>query len=463
MHMRKLFVFSAAIALTANAQAINVRGKVADQSGKPVVKAIVELLRQKLKDTTGADGAYAITGGNVAIVPPIVPQTEKISLKKGMLEFSLTAPSPVRVEMFDVAGDLLKMEYVKNAAAGVYRMNLLGNVMAAQMMVVRASTRNRDQTFQYLPPYGGKYAVKTVSDGFAPIGGRLTKVAAAVDSLKITADGFTTKVLTIDSYDKVMDVKLDSASGTSCLGCGKTDHPASGKFTMTVDGTQREYTLLLPDSYDPGKQYKLIFCPHWLGGTMNDVISGASCNGPYYGLKALANNTAIFIAPNGLKGSMGTGWENKNGADIKFFKAMLAHFDSTLCVDRKRIFSVGFSYGGMMSFAIACAMSDVFRAIAPMSGSLYSGCDNTVDHPIAMWQAHGNNDNVVPLADGKKGLDIVLKKNGCGSETTPIDPSPCVQYKGCREGYPVIYCEFSGGHGVQNFAAAAVWKFFNQF
>jgi polyhydroxybutyrate depolymerase len=468
MYHHIAFFLCISIIVTVNAQTVNVRGKVSNQAGKPVSNAIVTLLRQGLKDTTGSDGAYLVSKNNVAVLPPLVPRTGKISLNRGVLELRLANTSPVKVEIFDVKGKLLKKEFVRNALAGVYRLNISENTHSVNVLIIHVSIGLQVMTFRYLPlhngiSHNGKYAVTSSGDTYMPAGGRLAKIAADADSLMTTADGYMAKTVIIASYDTTLDITLDTAAGTVCEGCGKTDHPVSGKATIDVDGTKREYTLLLPDNYVPGKQYKLIFCPHWLGGTMNDVVSGQSCNGPYYGLKALANNTAIFVAPNGLKGSMGTGWENKNGSDIKFFKAMLKYFNSTLCIDQKRIFSVGFSYGGMMSFAISCSMSDVFRAIAPMSGSLYSGCDNTADHPIAMWQAHGNNDKTVPLADGKKGLDIVLEKNGCGTQTTPVDPSPCVQYQGCKEGYPVVFCEFSGGHGVQNFAAAAIWTFFSQF
>jgi poly(3-hydroxybutyrate) depolymerase len=341
-------------------------------------------------------------------------------------------------------------------------LNIAENSLAANVLIIHASIGRQVMTFRDLPLHNGKHAVNSSGVGDMPVDGRLAKIAAIAadaDSLTTTADGYMAKTVTISSYDTTVNITLDTAAGTVCEGCGKTDHPVSGKATIDVDGTKREYILKLPDNYDPNKSYKLIFCFHWWGGTMDDVVSGQMCNGSYYGLPALANNTAIFVSPQGLDDA----WWNEDGSDIKFVKAMHNYFNSTLCIDQDRIFSTGFSFGGMMSFAISCAMSDVFRAIAPMSGSLYSGCDNTADHPIAMWQAHGNNDKTVPLADGKKGLDIVLKKNGCGTQTTPVDPSPCVQYQGCKEGYPVVFCEFSGGHGVQNFAAAAIWKFFSQF
>ena len=122
-----------------------------------------------------------------------------------------------------------------------------------------------------------------------------------------------------------------------------------------------------------------------------------------------------------------------------------------------------------MSDAIGCAMADVFRAIAPMSGGIpnaehpYSGCDQVNMHPIAVWMAHGDNDTTVPLADGKAALDIFVKRAQCQSQTMPVTPSPCVAYQGCMPDYPITFCQFSGGHMVPSFASQAIWAFFNQF
>jgi len=44
------------------------------------------------------------------------------------------------------------------------------------------------------------------------------------------------------------------------------------------------------------------------------------------------------------------------------------------------------------------------------------------------------------------------------------DPSPCVEYQGCVEGYPVIGCVRPGDpHAIPSFFADAVAKFFKQF
>jgi poly(3-hydroxybutyrate) depolymerase len=173
---------------------------------------------------------------------------------------------------------------------------------------------------------------------------------------------------------------------------------------------------------------------------------------------------AIYVTPQGLTANGNTGWANTNGDDIAFTKAMLADVQGKYCVDNARIFSTGFSYGGMMSFAIGCEMGDVFRAIAPMSGSLYSdfNCRGT-GHAIAMWGAHGSKDTFVPTADGRTARDKILQQNHCGTQTVPIDPSPCVSYQGCDDGYPVTWCEWDGEHAIPSFGSSAIAAFFKSF
>ena len=60
--------------------------------------------------------------------------------------------------------------------------------------------------------------------------------------------------------------------------------------------------------------------------------------------------------------------------------------------------------------------------------------------------------------------DAFVTKNGCSSETRPVDPSPSVAYDDCDEGRPVVWCERPGdGHSIPSFATAAIAEFFQQF
>jgi polyhydroxybutyrate depolymerase len=235
--------------------------------------------------------------------------------------------------------------------------------------------------------------------------------------------------------------------------------PMAGNASIDVMGTSRDYILALPQNYDPSKPYKLIFAWHGLGGSAQQVASN------WYGLQRLAQNSAIFVAGLGLQTTSsvgsGAGWANTNGQDVAFVKALYARLQSQVCFDENRVFSVGMSYGGIMSNTLGCQMGDVFRAIAPMSGSGPSRA--MCVGQVAVWQSHGDNDTVVPTASGLASRDSWVKANHCQMQTVAVDPSPCVAYTGCDADSPVTFCEFSGGHTVPPFAAAAIWTFFAQF
>jgi poly(3-hydroxybutyrate) depolymerase len=250
--------------------------------------------------------------------------------------------------------------------------------------------------------------------------------------------------------------------GGASAGCGSanTTSPCSKSGTtcsLDVSGTARTYYVQLPASYSSSKQYPVIFQFHPWGGSAEGALTMYQLNSKI--------PDAIYVTPQGVQaGTGGPGWANTNGQDIAFTKAMLADVQGKYCVDNARIFSTGFSYGGMMSFAVGCEMSDVFRAIAPMSGSLYSdlNCKGT-GHAIAMWGSHGLNDTFVPIADGRSALAKILQQNHCGTTTTPIDPSPCVSYQGCDAGYPVTWCEWDGPHGIPSFGSSAIAAFLKSF
>ncbi len=255
---------------------------------------------------------------------------------------------------------------------------------------------------------------------------------------------------------------------TSTMGCGKAP-PKSDRYTIDVDGTTREYILDVPSDYDPEHPYRLVFGWHPLGGSAQQVASGG-----YYGLKSQADGAAIFVAAEGLpfQGN-NLGWANTNGRDLAFLDAMMERFRNELCIDESRIFSTGFSFGGMMSFAVGCATNTVMRAIAPMAGNIQvSGCENGTE-PVAVMGFHGTEDTVVAIDGGRAGRDKFVTRNQCTQDTMPVTPSwcdginnepcSCVSYQGCMDGYPVIWCEFNGPHTPAPNSGATIWNFFEQF
>lgn len=254
-------------------------------------------------------------------------------------------------------------------------------------------------------------------------------------------------------------------------GCGKAAGLMSGRASIDVSGTMREYILALPSDYDQNKPYRLIFGWHPWGGSAQQVASGG-----YYGLQSQSKGSAIFVSAEGLDFSgQGLGWGNTNGQDIALLKAMLDRFRSQLCIDENRIFSVGFSFGGMFSYAAGCSSTSMMRAIAPMAGNTtVAGCENGT-RPVAMMGFHGVDDDVVAIDGGRKGRDIFAQRNGCTQTTVASQPTwcdvagdkyqpcTCVSYQGCKDGYPVTWCEYKAKHMQAPNSGATVWNFFAQF
>ena len=265
-------------------------------------------------------------------------------------------------------------------------------------------------------------------------------------------------------------------SEESNSGCGKAPTLTSGSRTIQSSSQNRSYMLRIPDSYDNNHAYKLIFGYHWNGGTMQDVDGGGTSGAvwSYYGLRAQANNSTIFVAPQGIS----NGWGNSGGADVKFTDDMISLIEGDLCVDTTQLFAMGFSYGGSMSYAIACARATVFRAVAVYSGGVLSGCDGGTQ-PIAYIGIHGISDGTLNISGGRSMRDKFVMNDGC-TAMSPPEPSAgsgmhvCTSYQGCKAGYPVEWCAFDGGHtpgnvdgggddGAKTWTKGEVWKFFTQF
>ena len=228
---------------------------------------------------------------------------------------------------------------------------------------------------------------------------------------------------------------------------------------MEASGKKRTYYVQLPDGYDAKNPYPVVFQYHPLGGNGWQGLT-------MYQIRPKMPK-AIYVSPDGLTSGQYQGFSNTNGEDEAMTRAIIAELEAKYCVDKARYFSTGFSFGGSMSYTAGCNMSDVFRAIGAMAGAPISGATcttKTPKRPVAVWATHGDADTALPISMAQPIIESFVKNNGCSSTTAPADPSPCVAYQGCKEGYPVVWCVRPGDpHAIPSFAAAAIAKFFQQF
>jgi poly(3-hydroxybutyrate) depolymerase len=231
-------------------------------------------------------------------------------------------------------------------------------------------------------------------------------------------------------------------------GCGAAGATGLQEKTITVSGVARSYKLFVPAALDASKPTRLVFVFHGLGGNAAQIRA-------YLGLEAEAGADALLVYPEGVVRLQGrTGWSEE---DLPFFDAMVTEIAGARCVDQKRIFATGHSFGGYMTNLVGCLRGDVVRAIAPVSGGLVAS--GACKGPVAAWLAHGDQDPTVPQSEGIAARDRWIKANGCAATSKPTAPGQCVAYDGCSR--PVTWCSFPGGHyPLPAYTKQAVWDFF---
>jgi poly(3-hydroxybutyrate) depolymerase len=252
-------------------------------------------------------------------------------------------------------------------------------------------------------------------------------------------------------------------------GCSQAQGFTAGVHTIKVGSRDRQFNISIPENYDNSRPHQLIFTFHFANYNMSTVSQGDRME-PYYGLKSRAGNDGILIAPDGLD----AGWANTCGRDLAFVDAMIEQVEASLCIDQTKRFAMGHSFGGGMTFSLACSRPTVFRAFSGMNTAELSGCEGGLVVPVLYLGYHGVNDDKVDIS---RGLDLarrVAKTNGCQPENGIEDSYPAngsltysrTDFMDCTK--PVSFIAFDGGHdraplGNGNpWAPDTMWQFFQQ-
>lgn len=151
--------------------------------------------------------------------------------------------------------------------------------------------------------------------------------------------------------------------------------------------------------------------------------------------------------------------------DVGFVEAVIDDVQRHYSVDTRRIFATGLSNGALLSYRLACALSDRVAAIAPIGAQdSLRRCKPARAVPIIHF--HGTDDQAAPYAGGQCGGKLNTKgwqcksvpryleewrlRNGCRSsrrQTYSKRGARCFEFKGCRNHATVALCTIKdGGH-----------------
>jgi polyhydroxybutyrate depolymerase len=249
-------------------------------------------------------------------------------------------------------------------------------------------------------------------------------------------------------------------------GCGMPASDPAGQYVFNkvvmVSGVARKYSLRLPAGYDPKRPYRTIFSLHGCGSHNDQLINIQNATG----------FDAIIIAPEQVSGNCFDDQSNMS-KDLPVFDALVQWAEANLCVDKARIFSIGFSSGSWMTNILGCQRANVIRAKANVSGGLTGSIVPTRDcmGNVAGIFLHDSSDTTNPIPGGMHARDVLLQENGCAMTSTPYTDVPanttglCVQYDGCKSGYPVVWCQTIGiYHDPQQTRSPDLfWRFLSKF
>ena len=280
---------------------------------------------------------------------------------------------------------------------------------------------------------------------------------------------------------------------------------AAETFSASLDssGSERHYSVFMPDDMPRERRLPAVIALH------GPLMTGRSMR-TLFGMERLAQRegfAVVYPDSRGPRWNDGRDPRDAGPDDVRFINLLARHLVSRGLADPRRLYLVGMSSGGMLTYRIACETPETFAAyaavVADMPKPVAEACRKNIGVPMLIInskrdpipqdgdQAEWEPENVLP---GAWTIDFWRRNNGC--EGAPqVKPMPdkdandgstvtAGQYLNCRTRAPLVsFTVENGGHlppGAQvgnrplllsvlgrpnkDISAADIsWKFFRRF
>jgi polyhydroxybutyrate depolymerase len=200
-------------------------------------------------------------------------------------------------------------------------------------------------------------------------------------------------------------------------------------LAQTIDAGRGAIPLKVPARYDANVPAPLVVLLHGY------TASGAGTDRSW-GISALADKYGFLsIAPDGERetdGNRNPYWNASsaccnfnatNTDDSGYLRRIIDQVKSRYNVDAGRVYVIGHSNGGFMSYRMAYEHSDVVAAIASLAGANHIEQMDAPPFPVHVLQIHGTDDTTIEYRGG------AINENRYPSAMASV--SRWAQYNGC--------------------------------
>lgn len=174
----------------------------------------------------------------------------------------------------------------------------------------------------------------------------------------------------------------------------------------TTFGGNRPVKIKVPEDYDAKKAYPLLI-----------VLHGYSASGAvqefYLGVTPLVEREKVLVlSPDGTQDVVNNRFWNASDAccdfadtgvdDVAYIKGLISDVKKAYHIDAKRVYLLGHSNGGFMSYRMACDAADQIAAIASLAGATQLKQDACQpSEPVSVLQVHGTSDGTIKYPGGE--------------------------------------------------------------
>ncbi len=201
-----------------------------------------------------------------------------------------------------------------------------------------------------------------------------------------------------------------SSTGNDGADSGVNDAGVVGDFDPVPFGGARPVNLYVPSAYT-GAPLPLVILLHGYSATGGEEDL-------YLNMKASAEAKGVFyMHPDGTLDAAGNRYWNATDAccdfaktgvdDSSYLAGLVAEIETRYAIDTKRVYFVGHSNGGFMSYRMACDHADIVTGIMSLAGAMWldtSQCKPK--NPVTVLEVHGTADTTIVYGGGStSGVD----------------------------------------------------------